>query len=145
MKEFFRFGMVGVAGFLIDVGVLYLSMRFFGTGPYIGRAVSYLAAASATWYLNRRITFAVRRNAALGPEWLKFVLFNAVGGSVNYATYTACLHFLGFSGLAPAYGVALGSVSGLCVNFTLSSQLVFRKSSLPVKNFAPNRRLERDL
>jgi putative flippase GtrA len=131
-RQFIRFGMVGVAGFLIDVGVLYMTLTLLSAGPYVGRGVSYLAAASSTWYLNRRFTFAARRSTAIGPEWLKFVLFNAAGGGLNYATYVVWLHYFGTSGLVPATGVGLGSLSGLCVNFTLSRQLVFRKPNSPV-------------
>jgi putative flippase GtrA len=132
LRQFYRFGLVGIAGFLIDVAVLYIALTLLGSGPYIGRGVSYLAAASSTWYLNRRVTFAARRSEAIGREWLRFVLFNGAGGILNYSIYAVCLHYLGSAGLAPAIGVALGSLTGLCLNFALSRQLVFRKPDSPV-------------
>jgi putative flippase GtrA len=134
LRQLLRFGMVGVAGFLIDVAVLYMALALLGTGPYTGRALSYLVAASSTWYLNRRVTFADSRSTAPGPEWLKFVFFNVGGGSLNYATYAAWLHYAGSSSLAPAWGVALGSLAGLCLNFTLSRQLVFRRPGRTVND-----------
>jgi putative flippase GtrA len=108
-----------------------MALTLLGVGPYAGRGLSYLAAASSTWYLNRRITFAGRRSPAVGLEWVKFVLLNAAGGGVNYAAYAIWLHHFGFSGFMPACGVALGSLSGLCINFTLSRQLVFRRLDSP--------------
>ena len=132
-KQFLRFGIVGVAGFVVDVGVLYAALAL-GAGPYVGRGASYLTAATSTWYLNRRITFAARRSASLGPEWFRFVLCNAVGGLLNYAAYAVWLHYFGSAGLVPACGVAIGSLSGLCVNFTLSRQLVFREPNSPVSD-----------
>jgi putative flippase GtrA len=132
-KQFLRFGLVGIAGFVVDVGVLYPALAL-GAGPYVGRGVSYLAAATSTWYLNRRVTFAARRSASLGPEWFSFMLCNAVGGLLNYTTYAAWVHYFGSARLVPACGVALGSLAGLCVNFTLSRQLVFRKPNSPVSD-----------
>jgi len=134
LRQFYRFGLVGIAGFVVDVAVLYAALTLLGSGPYIGRGMSYLAAASSTWYLNRRVTFADRRSAAIGGEWLRFVLFNAAGGILNYSTYAAYLHYMGSSGLAPATGVALGSLVGLCLNFGLSRQLVFRKPNSPASD-----------
>ncbi|MGH8328291.1 MAG: GtrA family protein, partial [Steroidobacteraceae bacterium] len=68
LSQFVRFGLVGVCGFVVDVTVLYLALALLGVGPYVGRGISYLAAASFTWYLNRRITFADRKSAAAGRE-----------------------------------------------------------------------------
>jgi len=50
---------VGVAGFVVDSSVLFCACTAPGSAC-TAALVSYLAAASATWYLNRRITFADR-------------------------------------------------------------------------------------
>ncbi len=127
LSQFLRFGLVGIAGFFVDVAVLYLALSLLGVGPYAGRGISYVVAASFTWYFNRRLTFADRRSDAAGREWGTFVVINAVGGALNYAAYAAFLHHFGSSGVVPAVGVALGSLAGLIANFTLSRQVVFRK------------------
>lgn len=127
LPQFVRFAAVGVAGFVVDVAVLYLALHSLDCGPYVGRAISYVAAASSTWYLNRRFTFLDRQSMAIGMEWLKYLLVNGCGGIVNYGTYVACLHFLGILGEAPFIGVALGSLAGLSLNFVLSRRLVFQR------------------
>jgi putative flippase GtrA len=124
--QFLRFALVGAIGFVVDVGVLYVALGLFGVNPYMGRVISYLCAATSTWYLHRRITFRNRPSQAIGREWLKFVAFNGVGGALNYATYVACLHYFANSSAAPAIGVALGSAVGLSINYTLSRHVVFR-------------------
>ncbi len=124
--QFLRFALVGAIGFAIDVGVLYLVLALFAVGPYAGRVISYICAATSTWYLHRRITFRNRPSQALGREWLKFVALNGVGGLLNYAVYVACLHYFAGSTSAPAIGVALGSAAGLSINYTLSRRVVFR-------------------
>ncbi len=113
-------------GYGVDVAALYVAIYGLGAGLYWGRAFSYFCASSSTWYLNRLITFADVRSDQFGAEWLKFVLLNGVGGGVNYITYAIYLHFDSSSAAAPAVAVALGSLSGLGVNYILSRKLVFR-------------------
>ena len=126
LPRFFRFAIVGCVGYGVDVAALYVAIYGLGAGLYWGRVFSYLCASSSTWYMNRQITFADLRSDKFAREWLKFVLLNGVGGVVNYITYTIYLHY-GFSSAAtPAVAVALGSLSGLGVNYILSRKLVFR-------------------
>lgn len=129
LPRFFRFAIVGCAGYGVDVAALYVAIYGLGAGLYWGRVFSYLCASSSTWYMNRRITFADLRSDKFAGEWLKFVLLNGVGGVVNYVTYTVYLHYSLHSGFSfaatPAVAVAFGSLSGLGVNYILSRKLVF--------------------
>jgi putative flippase GtrA len=135
--QLLRFAFVGAIGFVIDVGVLYLALALFSMGPYAGRVISYLVAATSTWFLHRLITFRNRPDQAIGREWLKFVALNSVGGLLNYATYVAYLHYCSGSNAGPAIGVALGSIAALSVNYTLSRHVVFRTPfAKPAKHVA---------
>jgi putative flippase GtrA len=130
LPRFFRFALVGCAGYGVDVAALYFAIYGLGAGLYWGRVFSYLCASSSTWYMNRLITFADVRSDKFAGEWLKFVVLNGVGGVVNYTTYTIYLHYgFSFAGISfaatPAVAVALGSLSGLGVNYILSRKLVF--------------------
>jgi putative flippase GtrA len=55
-REFFRFGLVGVVSFTVDASTLAI-MLTAGLSVLWGRAVSYVAAATCAWALNRRWTF----------------------------------------------------------------------------------------
>ena len=77
--QFFKFGLVGVVGFLVDVGVLQFCMAMFGMNPYSGRLVSFLAAASATWICNRHFTFRGQGQGPAHVQWMKFRLVSARG------------------------------------------------------------------
>lgn len=127
LPRFLRFAIVGCAGYGVDVLALYVAIYVVGTGPYLGRVFSYFCASSSTWYMNRLITFADVRSDRFALEWLKFVLLNCAGGAVNYVTYATYLRLGGLSAFTPAVGVALGSLSGLGVNYILSRKLVFRE------------------
>ena len=124
--RFVRFAFVGAAGFLVDIAVLYAAFAL-GVGPYSGRILSYLSAATFTWAINRRFTFATSAPPSLG-EWLRFVLANASGGLVNYLTYAGLVTWGAGLFANPALAVACGSIGGLVVNYTASERLVFRKA-----------------
>ena len=59
-REFLLFAAVGVVGFGVDVAVLYLVAPLLGW--YGARVLSFIAAATATWALNRRYTFGARHS-----------------------------------------------------------------------------------
>jgi putative flippase GtrA len=126
-----KFGLVGCAGYCVDAGVLYLALYALGMSYYSGRIVSYALAASSTWYMNRRFTFADSRHDNRLREWARFVMLNLGGGIVNYAIYAAYVREHGGSSATPAIGVALGSLAGMFVNFYLSSWFVFKRRRAP--------------
>ncbi len=125
-RQFLRFSMIGVVGFVVDAVALVLAMRGLGLGLYSGRAVSFLIAATATWQLNSRFTFAVADRRPLMVQWLRFVSANAIGGGVNYGLYAALVSFVPFVTSHPVLGVAAGAVGGLAFNFSISKFWVFR-------------------
>ncbi|MBR0669807.1 GtrA family protein [Neoroseomonas soli] len=122
--EFLRFGIVGTIGFLVDTAVLYGALAL-GGGLYLGRAVSYLSAATANWGLNRIWTFRGRGGGPVHRQWALFVLVNLVGFALNYGAYALLVTFVPMVAAHPILGVAAGSVAGMFTNFALSRRLVF--------------------
>ena len=127
-RQFLWFGAVGVAGFVVDVAVLYGSLWVLGLGYLSARLVSFLAAATFTWYLNRSLTFADCDRSGPRRQLVRFLAVNSLGGAVNYSVYAIAM--IGFSGDAwrPLLAVAIGSLSGLALNFFGSRRLVFAAS-----------------
>jgi putative flippase GtrA len=128
--EILRFGTVGTLGFLVDAGVLTAAIAL-GAGPWVGRALSYLAAATATYALNRAWTFRHRAGQGGARQWGLFVLLNLVGFAANYGTYAALLAGTELVARHPVLGVAAGSIAGLGANFTLSRRFVFAAPRRP--------------
>jgi putative flippase GtrA len=129
-RQALRFAAVGVVGFGIDAGVLMLAMWLLGLNVYSARVVSFLVAVTSTWAMNRAFTFRHDASSCLLTsmlaEWLRFCAANAVGGLVNLGTYVWLLNSVSSVREFPVLGVAVGSLSGLLVNFTLSKLFVFR-------------------
>lgn len=128
LLQFARFGVVGTVGFLVDTAVLYAGLAL-GLGLYGGRAVSYLAAASATFALNRAWTFRGQGEGPVARQWALFVVLNLVGFAFNYGTYAALVATVALVAQHPVIGVAAGSLAGMMGNFLLSRRFVFGGAS----------------
>jgi len=126
--EFLRFGTVGTLGFVVDTAVLYAALGL-GAGFYGGRVLSYFAAASTTWALNRAWTFRGRSGPAgvpAGRQWGTFLLVNLAGFVVNYGVYALLIGQVPAVAAYPVLGVAAGALAGMTGNFLLSRHFVFR-------------------
>ena len=126
LGEILRFGIVGVVGFVVDAGVLTLGLRA-GTGPWLGRVLSYVVAATVTFSLNRAWTFrTAARSRPMMRAWSMFLVINLVGFLCNYGAYAALIATVPLVRELPVLGVAAGSLAGMAGNFLLSRRFVFR-------------------
>lgn len=138
-RQFLLFATIGGVATFVDMGALWVALRLFHLNPYAGRVFSFLCAATFTWLCNRNITFKGQRSRGLAMEYLRFVGVAAIGGSANYAVYSAVValtpRLLTLSpeqiGLLPYLGVIIGSGAGLAFNYTGSSKLVFKPPPPP--------------
>ena len=130
--QMLRFGTVGGVGFLVDSGLLQVMLQL-GLGYYGGRLVSFLAAATATWFLNRSFTFRRESPSATHPagEWLVYLGLMVIGGVVNYGTYALAVELSEPVRRYPVLGVALGSIAGMAINFWTAKTMVFERKAKP--------------
>ena len=120
------FVVAGVIGFAVDAAVLQLAL-VLGTGPYVGRSISFLSAVFTTWQINRRVTFAGgERVGSTWGEWWRYVYAMIFGGLLNLAAYVLVIHTVQAGAWAPFLGVAVGSLVGMVANFLTSKLWVFR-------------------
>jgi putative flippase GtrA len=130
---FVRFACVGLAGYFVNLGLLWLLTKKLGLNDYVSGGASIAATMVFTWLGNRYFTFAARRARgslkAVGWEFLAFVGANAVGAVSNYALYAGLLRFAGPPFDDKYVAQACGVLAGLVFNYTLSRLLVFRKNS----------------
>lgn len=126
MRQFWRFGVAGGIGFVVDVLVLYIAIAL-GSGVYPGRVASFLCATFATWQVNRNFAFAAATSVSAWVEWWRYVLAVLGGGLVNYLVFSLAMATLPPSPLLPMISVAAGSIGGMVVNFVSTKLLVFRQ------------------
>ncbi len=128
-KQFLRFSMVGVAGFMIDAVILTLVNEL--AGPYLGRLISFTLAVIGTWLLNRNFTFSAGNGSSetgksASEEFAQYFTAMIFGGSVNYGVYAGLVFFAEPVRQWPVMGVAAGSLAGLAINFLLARNWIFR-------------------
>ena len=125
-RQFWRFGIAGGIGFLVDVGILYLVLGL-DLGYYLGRVASFLCATFATWQINRNFAFADGSGLSAWREWWRYLLAVLGGGLVNYLLFIVTVAALPPSAFLPVISVAVGSIGGMAVNFISTKMLVFRQ------------------
>jgi len=123
----------GVIGLVVDAGVVQALVGLAGWNPYLARVVSFLLAATATWWWNRQYTFAHRQSGrSLPMEWLHWMGLMTAGALVNYAVYVVMLMTFPHLQRWPAVAVAVGSVVAALVNFSTARGVLFKGSKSTV-------------
>lgn len=123
-----RFSAVGAIGFVVDSAVLLLLTELLGAGPFLARIPSFLAAATVTWWFNRKWTFERNLQKPIFQEWLEYLFAMKVGALVNFSVYSLALFIFDTIYSYPVLGIALGSFAGLAVNYSLASRLIFKEA-----------------
>lgn len=129
LRQVLAFSAVGVVGFLVDAGVLYAAVAA-GLGLRGGRVVSYLAAVTVTWALNRRYTFASTSAAPQGllAQWARYAFTQLSGATFNLGTYYLLLAMSpALVTRYPVVAVAAGSLAGLSINYIVARVYVFQQ------------------
>ena len=122
----FRFLLVGAVGFGIDGGLL---SWLLGGGWTIvqARSVSFLAAVSATWWLNRRWTFQATRHVAPRREYLLYFATQVGGALINLLVFFVLVHAFESLRHKPLSPLAAGAVVAIAFNFSISRLVVFNR------------------
>ena len=124
MNRFFKFCIVGSAGFLVDTGVYYLAAIILPV--LLSRLLSFSSAVLFTYYFNRYFTFK-NHSAMTITEFLKYYSAMVLGGAVNIGSFWLLMHIFSIINSYPILGIAFGSIAGLVVNF-ITSKFIFTNS-----------------
>ena len=127
VKEPFLFGVAGVIGYLVDVLVTLLLAPVLGV--YAARIPAFVAAATATWLVNRSVTFKAHtsKHQSLWREYVHYVSLMVFGLVVNYLVYVTAITIMKDMQYAIIISIALGSLSGMVVNFINSKKYIFNQ------------------
>lgn len=127
-RELLLFAAGGLLGLLVDAGIVQCLVSFGHWNPYLARLVSFLSAATVTWWWNRRHTFAARDSGrGLAMEWLHWMGLMSAGAAVNYAVFVLALWLWPGLRAWPALPAAAGAVMAAAVNFLSARLLLFRR------------------
>ena len=124
IRQFFKFGVVGLAGLVVDTATVYAlrgSLGLYGAG-----LVAFVVAASSNWLLNRVWTFKGQGGGPAHRQWVRFLATNLAGFVLNRGTYALLVTFVAMAAENPVIATSAGAVAGMFVNFHLSRRVVFR-------------------
>ena len=125
MRQFLRFGVVGLVGLAFDAGTIYASKAWIGL--YVAGVLGYVIAATVNWWLNRQWTFRGQRgDGGLLRQWAAFMSANFVGFIINRGVYMLLITVSTYCAEHPIIPVMVGIPAAMIFNFILSRQVVFR-------------------
>lgn len=117
---------VGTIGFLVDASVLTTLVGGLGLGHYGSRVVSFAAAVTVTWLLNRRYTFAAQASdGRRRREFSRYLGVQVTGALINLGVYGALVAGYELAFRHPVLPLAAGSLMALIFTFTASKYFAF--------------------
>ncbi len=124
MKRYFSFLIAGSVGFLVDVGILVVLMRFGHFDAFSARLVAIGGALCCTWLINRNFTFD-RSAHSLAMEGARYWSVGLSSSLVNYGVYTILL--LIDRNVPPLLALMVSSGCAQIVSYNGYSRFVFRQ------------------
>lgn len=125
--RFASFAGVGAIGFIVDATILSALVHGFGWPHYSARALSFAAAVSVTWYLNRQWVFA--RTSRRGREYGAYFGVQTLGAAINLGTYALTITLFPALVRLPVVPLAAGAALALLFNYSAAGRWVFVQSS----------------
>ncbi|WP_426287690.1 GtrA family protein [Luteibacter sp. E-22] len=132
-REVALFAVGGILGLAVDAGIAQSLVGLAGWNVYTARVVSFLSAATVTWWWNRTHTFA-HRDSGRGhrAEWLHWMGLMALGAVINNGLYVLAFKVFPALHAWPAVAVAVGSAAGAVANFLLARAVLFRTAKTSI-------------
>lgn len=131
LRQFLSFALVGGVGFAIDAGLFLFAHDYAGWSIAWSRTFSAAVALTATWILNRILTFSSRKSRDRAGEYVRYLVTQGLGLMVNLGVFAGSLLLFPPLRRVPIVALALGAAVALCVNFVTARTFAFRAESLP--------------
>ena len=80
--KFFKFGLVGVTGLIVDFSVTWLCKEKLGFNKYFSNALGFFLGAVNNYFLNRYFTFHSTSNQ-VALQFFSFILVSIIGFLLN--------------------------------------------------------------
>lgn len=110
LKQFLRFGVVGVLATVIDFGVMILLHEIFGVSPVAAAGVSYCVSLAFNYWASMRYVFVHREDLSRMKEFVIFIALATVGFFLNEFIMWAGTQVLGDSWYVMVKMLATGLV-----------------------------------
>jgi putative flippase GtrA len=123
-KQFVIFMAVGFIGFVIDALLLtYLSQKI-GLSLLASRVLSFSAASTITWLLNRKVTFKTAK--ATHIEYLKYNTVQLLGAGINFSIFIVIVEIFEKFEQTPIIPLGIGAIFSMAFNFIGAKLWVYK-------------------
>lgn len=123
--QFFKFGIVGGVGFVIDAAMLYFGIYALGLGRIGAGLFSFPFAVTVTWIGNRAFTFKDAQPKPAMKQLTAFFVVCAIGLVFNRGTYSFLVSAVPLIHDYPIIGLVAGTGVGMFFNFFAAKKHVF--------------------
>ena len=119
-KRIFKFGIVGLSGIVVNLGILFLLVEFFTLNKDLASPIAIEFAILNNFIWNDLWTFGSAENQNVSSRWHRLVTFNLVsfgGAAINYAIFLVLtIWFAVYYMAAQLIGILISFVWNFLVN-----------------------------
>jgi dolichol-phosphate mannosyltransferase len=127
-RRVFKFGIVGISGIMVNLGILYLMVEFFAMNKDLASPIAIEFSILNNFIWNDLWTFGSDEDQMVSGRWHRLVAFNivSVGGAViNYAIFLALTSWLAVYYLAAQL---LGILIAFVWNFLVNRRITWKRT-----------------
>jgi len=119
IKQFAKFFVVGIMNTGVDFTILnilmYTTKQSSGTPYAFFKGLSFLAAVTLSYFINKHWTFQDKSNENNDKKFYQFILVSIVGAFINITAATLVVSFIKpMFASAPISGILWGNIGALC-------------------------------
>ncbi len=119
-----RFLAVGLLGFGIEAGLLFLCYDVMGIDSFLSRFISFPPALIATYILNKFLTFR-SIDTDIAKEIRRYTTVQLAGFMINFSLYS--FFMLNFNDMTPLFALSASTLCSMVFTYFSSKHFVFNK------------------
>ncbi|MCK9631610.1 MAG: glycosyltransferase family 2 protein [Methanoregula sp.] len=136
-KKVFKFGIVGISGIIVNLGILFLLVEYTCLNEYTDNFIAIAIAGAVAieisilnnFIWNDLWTFHSQENRKYSSRWHRLVAFNIVsagGAAINWGVLLILTGSFGFYYMAAQF---IGTLIGFIWNFTVNRRFTWGRTS----------------
>ena len=126
VSSFVRFSIIGTFGYLIDITIFFAINELYDLSVYLSRIISFIFAATFSWYGNRLFTFSSSKRKRVLKEWIDYVYSMTPGAGANYLVFSIIVFNFENTQLVLFFAFSIGVLVGLSINYNIAKKYVFK-------------------
>ena len=121
-----RFSLVGIIGFLVDAGIVFILTNYLNSDPVFSRIPAWLLAVTTTYIFNVNFTFLDKsflfgRNSKTLKKYILYIFSQLLGGCVNILVFGMLIAVWNLDWLP---SLVIGTLCGLTINFSAARMII---------------------